>query len=148
MMEDVQGRHDDRSMAIDEVGIQGLRLPVRVNLSAQNPQATVGRYAMTVHLPHDRKGTHMSRMVALATEFKELSLDSFAELLHETRTRLDSERARIRIDLTYFLEKSAPVTHEASLMDYDVSIEGVTSQTHQQIWLSVTVPVTSLNATS
>jgi len=50
MMEDVQGRHDDRSLAIDEVGIAGLRLPLTVQLSA-TPQATVGRFAIRVHLP-------------------------------------------------------------------------------------------------
>jgi len=86
----------------------------------------------------------MSRMVALAMENLVVSYDSFGRLLTDTRQRLDSQRAYIRIDFTYFLEKLAPISQEKSWMDYEVSLEGEAGDDGVIQWLSVTVPVTSL----
>ena len=73
---DVQSCPDVRELAIDRVGIRGLRYPMRFADGADSPQATVGSFNVYVALPAQQKGTHMSRLVAVIDEMREsLSLD-------------------------------------------------------------------------
>jgi GTP cyclohydrolase I (EC 3.5.4.16) len=77
-IEDVQNRPDSRNMPINKVGIKDIRHPFTFVDKADNPQATVGTFTMSVNLPHHQKGTHMSRFVALLNEdCQQLSLPSF-----------------------------------------------------------------------
>ena len=64
---DVQSSQDLRNIPIDQVGIKDLRFPIRIQ-SQSGEQSTVARLTMTVFLPADQKGTHMSRFVALMEE--------------------------------------------------------------------------------
>ena len=61
---DVQSSVDKRNMPINQVGIKNLRLPICID-SAQGTQQTVADLMMTVSLPADQKGTHMSRFIEL-----------------------------------------------------------------------------------
>jgi GTP cyclohydrolase FolE2 len=65
---DVQSGHDDRKLAIDRVGIKGLRYPLSFSDGGGPLQMTVATCGVYVALPEDRKGTHMSRLVALLEE--------------------------------------------------------------------------------
>ena len=60
---DVQGRPDSRRMPINKVGIKDIFHPVRVRDRTGNDQHTIASFNMYVALPHDFKGTHMSRFV-------------------------------------------------------------------------------------
>ena len=62
-VEDVQARADTRQIAIDRVGVKDLRHPVRVKDRSAGEQHTVATFNMYVNLPHNFKGTHMSRFV-------------------------------------------------------------------------------------
>ena len=62
---DVQGSADSRQIAIDKVGIKGIRHPVRIRERSGGVQHTIARFEMTVSLPHHFKGTHMSRFVQI-----------------------------------------------------------------------------------
>src|SRR5699024_7970501 len=64
-IEDVQGRPDLRHLAINKVGIQDVRHPVRIKQRAGGDQQTVATFGMFVNLPHHFKGTHMSRFVEI-----------------------------------------------------------------------------------
>ena len=64
---DVQSSRDLRNLPINQVGIKDLRFPITLN-TAEGSQSTVARLIMTVFLPADQKGTHMSRFVALLTQ--------------------------------------------------------------------------------
>ena len=48
------------------------------------------------------------------------------------------------MELPYFLSKVAPISGVASLMDYQLVLEGSASESGQDIYLTVVVPVTSL----
>lgn len=63
-MPDVQGEPDRRKLAIDRVGVRGLRYPVLVQANGQ-AQPSVAEFELSVSLPAGQKGTHMSRFVAL-----------------------------------------------------------------------------------
>jgi len=100
---------------------------------------------MTVCLPHKFKGTHMSRFVEILNHReKEISVESFQEMLPEMLKRLNSEHGMIEMRFPYFVNKKAPVSKVESLMDYDVTFIGETGKTGTDMTLKVVVPVTSL----
>jgi GTP cyclohydrolase I len=82
--------------------------------------------------------------VALVQEHRDLSFERFQTLLALTRQRLDSPEAEISVTCIYFVEKKAPVSGEKSIMDYELTLRGISSDQGNRLWLSVKVPVTSL----
>src|ERR1700694_725316 len=83
-IEDVQGHADTRALAIDRVGVKDLFHPVRVRDRSGGEQHTVANFNMYVHLPHNFKGTHMSRFVEILHRGdREISVDSFGKMLEE-----------------------------------------------------------------
>jgi GTP cyclohydrolase I len=144
-IDDVQGRADSRCIAINKVGIKGILHPVRVRDRSQGGQHTIARFDMTVNLPHDFKGTHMSRFVEILNGHdREIGVESFKDMLREMVERLEAETGHIEMRFPYFVEKSAPVTGVRSLMDYQVSLLGEISHGRARTRLRVVVPVTSL----
>ena len=144
MVEDVQGRADTRRIPIDRVGIKDIRHPVRVRDRSDGEQHTIATFNMYVNLPHDFKGTHMSRFVEILHHEREISVDSFRGMLSEMTQRLDAEAGHIEMSFPYFVEKKAPVSGVESLMDYQASLIGEACKDRTDIWVRVVVPVTSL----
>ena len=62
---DVQNSEDTRSIAIDKVGIKDIRHPIKVRDRSGGDQHTIANFNMYVNLPHNFKGTHMSRFVQI-----------------------------------------------------------------------------------
>jgi GTP cyclohydrolase I len=83
-IEDVQSSKDTRQIAINKVGIKDIRHPVRVKDRSDGYQHTVANFNMYVNLPHNFKGTHMSRFVEILNAHdKEISVESFKGMLSE-----------------------------------------------------------------
>ncbi len=144
-IEDVQSSADTRRMPINKVGIKDIRHPVRVRDRSGGDQHTIANFNMYVNLPHNFKGTHMSRFVEILNEHeREISVQSFKHMLKEMTTRLEAESGHIEMSFPYFVNKAAPVSGVESLMDYDVSLIGEISHGEHQTTLKVVVPVTSL----
>jgi GTP cyclohydrolase I len=142
---DVQSSPDTRKLAIDRVGIKAIRHPARVRDRTGGVQHTVAMFNMYVHLPHNFKGTHMSRFVEILNGHeREISVESFETILREMIQRLDAECGRIEMSFPYFINKSAPVSGVQSLMDYDVTFVGEIEQGRYRFTMKVVVPVTSL----
>ena len=148
-MPDVQSRPDERRTAIDQVGIRGLRYPLLFADSDGAGRPTVATYNVYVALAADRKGTHMSRLVALldargATGQPPLSVVNFHQLLDTLVTLLDAPGGRFEIAFPFFVRKSAPVSGVESLLDYDARIVGELNDGLYLQTVSVAAPVTSL----
>lgn len=142
---DVQSSPDTRRIPIDKVGIKDIRHPIRVKDRSQGDQHTIARFNMYVELPHNFKGTHMSRFVEILNTHKyEISVESFSEMLLEMRQKLEADKGHIEMNFPYFINKSAPVSGVQSLMDYDVSLIGEVSGEKTIMTIKVVVPVTSL----
>jgi GTP cyclohydrolase IB len=142
---DVQGSADSRRIAIDKVGIKDIRHPVRVRDRNEGEQHTVATFNMYVYLPHNFKGTHMSRFVQILNSHeREISVGSFKEMLREMAERLESEAGHIEMRFPYFVNKRAPVTGVQSLLDYDVTFIGEIRKGRPVMYIKVVVPVTSL----
>ncbi len=142
---DVQASADTRQIAIDKVGIKDIRHPVRVRDRSDGEQHTIATFNMYVYLPHNFKGTHMSRFVQILNKHeKEIGVESFKEMLTEMAERLESEMGHIEMRFPYFVNKKAPISGVQSLLDYDVTFIGEISQGTPRMFIKVVVPVTSL----
>ena len=142
---DVQGSEDRRRLAIDKVGIKAIRHPVKVAERDGGVQHTVALFNMYVALPHQFKGTHMSRFVdILNAHEREISVPSFKQMLAEMVVRLEAQAGHVEMNFPYFINKAAPVSKVESLIDYDVSFIGDIKDGETSLTLKVVVPVTSL----
>jgi GTP cyclohydrolase I len=142
---DVQSSADTRRIAIDKVGIKDIRHPVRVKDRSEGEQHTVANFNMYVNLPHNFKGTHMSRFVEILNlHEREISVESFKVMLGEMTERLEAEAGHIEMSFPYFVNKTAPVSGVQSLLDYEVSFIGEIRDSEPQMKIKVVVPVTSL----
>lgn len=144
MIEDTQSLSDFRKIPINQVGIKNIQYPITVTNQTGRTQTTVGTFEMLVNLPHDQKGTHMSRFVEILNDHKDgISLASIHRIALQIKKQLESDSAFIKITFPYFLEKEAPVTGARSFMSYVISI-ACESGHSDRITLSVDVPVTTL----
>jgi GTP cyclohydrolase I len=142
---DVQNSADTRRLAINKVGIKDIRHPVRVRDRSGGEQHTIATFNMYVNLPHNFKGTHMSRFVEiLNVPGREISVDSFRDMLTEMTERLEAEAGHIEMTFMYFVTKAAPVSAVRSLMDYEVTFIGEIRDSRPTMNVKVVVPVTSL----
>jgi GTP cyclohydrolase I len=142
---DVQSSADTRRLAIDKVGIKAIRHPVRIAEKGGGVQHTIATFNMYVRLPHQFKGTHMSRFVEILNAHeREISVDSFKVMLREVVERLEAESGHVEMTFPYFVNKSAPVSGVQSLIDYDVTFVGEIERGRQTFTMKVVVPVTSL----
>ena len=142
---DVQNLADTRQIAINRVGIKSIRHPVRVLDRSGGVQHTVAIFNMYVSLPHNFKGTHMSRFVEiLNTREREISVENFPAMLREMARKLEAETGHIEMNFPYFINKAAPVSGVQSVIDYDVTLIGEICHGEIASTVKVVVPVTSL----
>ena len=95
-MRDVQNEPDFRNIPIHKVGIKNLRYPITVRDRRDGFQHTVATINMFVDLPHDYKGTHMSRFVEMLHVLKpEVSLKKFALILESMKQYLSAASAHL-----------------------------------------------------
>ena len=143
-MIDVQSQFDNRNIPINKVGVKNLRYPIVVMDRAQKEQHTIANVNMYVDLPHNFKGTHMSRFIEILNEHRGMvSIKSVRDILHEMKHRLHAETAHLEITFPYFIEKEAPITKSPGLMEYEATFQ-VSSDGIEDFILGVKVPITTL----
>ena len=118
---------------------------MRVKDRSTGEQHTVATFNMYVNLPHNFKGTHMSRFVEILHHEREISVDSFRAMLAEMTTRLDAEAGHIEMSFPV-LRHQARAGHRGREPD---GLPGLADRRDQRtarpaLWLKVVVPVTSL----
>lgn len=141
---DTQNQTDIRDIPIDKVGIKNLKYPITVKDRDGGVQHTVATVAMTVDLPKEFKGTHMSRFVEVLMNKKEIHIDSIFEILKEMQNKLHANSAHIELDFPYFKEKLAPVSRKPSLIDYRIKFHAVVNKNKKDVIMTVVVPVKTL----
>lgn len=142
---DVQGRADTRQLAINKVGIKDIRHPIIVKDRSEGVQHTIAQFDMYVFLPHQFKGTHMSRFVQILNDHeKEITVNSFKEMLKQMVDMLEADSGNIEMRFPYFVNKKAPISGVESLLDYDVTLIGEINNGVTSTRIKILVPVTSL----
>jgi len=147
-MTDTQNESDHRGLAINRVGIRDLRHPLRVRdaVDGATAQSTVATMALAVDLPAHLKGTHMSRFIeALNTSGDTLDLATPHLLPGRLLDLLPATRAHVEWDFPWFVEKSAPATGRAGLLDYQIKLAiDFNDDGSSSSQLTLSIPVTTL----
>jgi GTP cyclohydrolase IB len=141
---DIQKTADERNIAIDKVGVRGVKFPIAVLDRANERQHTIGNFTLTVDLPAEFKGTHMSRFLEVLNDCgREVSVQSLPKMLHHMTERLNAQRAHIEVTFPFFMVKKAPVTGKEGMMEFLCGFNAEGNGTFD-IELTVKVPVTTL----
>ncbi len=144
-MKDVQKERDMRNVAIDRVGVRNVCYPISVMDPDNGTQSTVASVSMSVLLPHDYRGTHMSRFIEILEKYKgKIAPSTLHHITESLRERLDADEASIELDFPYFMRKKAPVSGIESFMRYDIRLEGVCRQGDFDMIIGVGVHIQTL----
>ncbi|MBI3126096.1 MAG: GTP cyclohydrolase I FolE2 [Candidatus Tectomicrobia bacterium] len=141
---DVQGGSDFRNVKIDKVGVKDIRYPIVVRDRAKKSQHTVGTINMYVDLPHQFKGTHMSRFLEVLNEHRGVvGVEHVRGILAAILQRLDARTAHFEVSFPYFMERDAPVTGASGMMAYECGFDASAGAVDDFV-LSVKVNVATL----
>ena len=146
LLPDTQALPDLRRMPIQKVGVKGLRYPVAIRGRDGDARPTTATFTMTVGLPHDVKGTHMSRFVEILERPRPaFDLAGFRAMLDAMLERLEADEGAIEMRFPYFIRKAAPMSGVESLLDYDVVLIAERREGQRtDLTLRVVAAVTSL----
>lgn len=140
----MQKSRDTRNIPIDKVGVKDISYPIVVMDRKKKFQHTIARINMYVDLPHQFKGTHMSRFIEVLNSYREeIALDKLEVMLAEMKRMLGASTAHLEMEFPYFIEKRAPVSKAKSLMEYTCSFAATLAEDFDFV-LGIRVPVTSL----
>mgnify|MGYP005841432999 CR=1 FL=1 len=141
-MKDIQSLPDYRRINIKKVGVKNISYPITVLDKQKTLQHTVATVNMYVNLPHQFKGTHMSRFVEILNRFHgRIDLKSFHIILEEMKDKLKAEEAHMEIEFPYFLKKKdlkSPNT--VGISEYKCKMHGALDN-RDELSLLVQVPI-------
>jgi len=144
---DVQGLADQRGVTLNQVGVKNVEIPLQVIQKDGKLQTVQASATMSVGLPAEFKGTHMSRFVIQLSEWsqnKTFCLD-LREFLAEAKQRLEAPSAFVDLKFRYFIEKAAPVSGMSAPMAYECEFKGsLDEQDNYRLILRVVVPCATL----
>ena len=98
------------------MGIKNIQYPFRIRKKSNDYQHTIADIELSVKLPADSRGTHMSRFISVIEEVKD-NFDGKAakEILKNIVRVLECKTAYVKITFPYFLTKRAPESRESSI---------------------------------
>ncbi len=142
---DIQSTPDERQIAIDKVGVRRVKHPIHVRERGDGLQPALGEFSLTVDLPKEYKGTHMSRFLEVLGEHNhDLSPETIPLILAKLRERLKADRAYLEVRFNLFREKAAPVTGKTGMMGYDCGFTASAGPEGDRFGLNLVVPVATL----
>jgi len=141
---DTQSARDERHIAIQRVGVRGVRYPIQLRIEGAIVP-TVADWSLDVALPAEQKGTHMSRFVAWLDALEApLDAPALRAGLQAMLERLHAHEGRIEARFPFFLRKRAPVSGVASLLEYQGRWIAEARGGVSALWAEAVVPVKSL----
>jgi GTP cyclohydrolase I len=142
---DIQNEADQRGIELDEVGIAGLRYPLAFD-DGETRQDGIADVGITVRLPAQRRGTHMSRMVEIAHEqLRTLDPRTLPVTLKSAADRLDADSVALGIALPFATRVISPATGTESWQTHELRVSGqFEARAGTTVVTTVTSEVTSL----
>lgn len=145
MLADVQTQPDERGIALGRAGVADLRLPTKFVDRDGSTQATVATASAWAAVPANQRGTHMSRLVTLLGELRqELQLATLPEWLAKLATQMQADPVGVKLVLPLFVERQAPISKQASWLDYQAEINAEYTGKQATLSVAVIVPVKML----
>jgi GTP cyclohydrolase I len=144
-LHDKQSERDHRRIRIDKVGVRGLRFPIQIRDKAHELQNTVATIGMYVDLPHEFKGTHMSRFIEVLNAHGDVvHVDNITDILQEMQKKLNATTSHLEMEFPFFLTKKAPASGREGVMDYTAKFEAEANGQEIDFILMVKANVTTL----
>jgi GTP cyclohydrolase I len=145
ILPDIQAGAEERGVALDDVGISGLRYPLIAERADGSRQPTIGEAQLAVALDAQTRGTHMSRFVEALHEQREaVSPASVLTMARDLAARLDANEATIRLAFPLFVPRKAPVTGQEALLGIDCVLVARVGEKSAEVRVGARLPVTSL----
>jgi GTP cyclohydrolase I len=145
VMHDKQSEPDYRKVRIDKVGVRGLRFPIQIRDKERTLQNTIATIGLFVDLPHEFKGTHMSRFIEVLNSHGHIvHVENIPDILHAMQAKLKSAVAHLEMEFPFFLVKKAPVSGMESVMDYTARFDATAAGPEIDFVLTVKAGVTTL----
>ena len=144
-MKDMQNTADHRNLSLNKVGVKNIHYPVKILDKADRHQHTSAELDLYVNLPHHFKGTHMSRFIEVFhAHSHDIRMSNFHQMLEKIRQALQAEIAHGEIRFPFFMEKTAPVSGQASIMKYNCKFVGEKAADRREFYVGIEVPVLTL----
>ena len=145
-LKDIQNLNDTRGIDIQKVGVNDVEIPLIIQRKNEANQVVSAKARMSVSLPKDYKGTHMSRFMEVINDWRAKNLlgIDIKGILQDFQKKLDAQSAHVRFVFKYFIKKEAPISKSVSVMGYECSFEGNLTDENYEFKLGVKVPVTTL----
>lgn len=145
-LKDIQNQSDKRGIDIQKVGVNGVEVPLIIERKNAKNQVVSAKARLSVTLPHNYRGTHMSRFIEVLSDYSKRNLlgVDIKGLLCDVRNRLESQSAHVKFEFKYFINKKAPVSEMEFPVGYDCSFQGDLDGDNYKFILGVKVPVTTL----
>ena len=133
-LKDIQNSKDHRGIDIQSVGVRDVEVPLIIQRKNDREQVVSAKAKMSVSLPKEYRGTHMSRFIEILCEWGQRNLlgVDIEGCLQEMKTRLEAKSAKVKFEFKYFMEKQAPLSKLSSPMGYKCSFEGVLADCEQR----------------
>ncbi len=144
---DVQSHADARGIALHKVGVKNVEVPIYVLQKDGRTQMVAASITISVDLPAEQKGTHMSRFVIQLAEksTSKAFCYNLRDFLRETQQRLKSNTAHIEMNFRYFIHKEAPVTKIPAPVAYQCSFgASLTGEEDYKFVLGLEMPIATL----
>ena len=141
-MIDVQNQADNRNIKIQQTGVSGVYLPMIIF-----NQNVLARIKFTVALSEKIRGTHMSRLSEILTDYTNTPTEIFdiKKILSDALEQLETDFAAIEIAFKFFVEKTAPISARKSLLDIDCKFNAeLEKNSDMKFKLALKIPFTSL----
>lgn len=123
---DVQESGDTRGVALDDVGVAGMTLPVTVLGPTGAQQASIASAELSVALDATVRGTHMSRLIEEAASLSALTPMSVVVLSEALCERLNATASHVLFRFPLFVERPAPDTGRSAPHRYEAWLRAKT----------------------
>lgn len=148
MIKDVQNSIDKRNIPLQKVGVKNVETLLNIERKgSKTSQKVYAKAKMSVYLPSNYKGTHMSRFIEILEDYRKKNLIGvdIKKMLEDMKIRLESKSAYLKFDFKYFVKKKAPKSALEALMCYDCYFEGTLDESdNYKFYLGIKIPLTTL----
>ena len=123
-MKDVQKEPDSRNIQIDRVGVKGVSYPIIALDHNNKTQSTIAQVSMSVMLPREYRGTHMSRFIETLEEYHgRVSPHNLEAVTSRLCEKLHASESSVSFSFPYYFRKKAPVSGIESFSKCDITLQ-------------------------
>mgnify|MGYP003297662419 CR=1 FL=1 len=106
LLKDIQNLEDNRGIDIQKVGVKDVEIPLIIQRKNESNQIVSAKARMSVDLPRNYKGTHMSRFMEVLNDWrsKDLLGVDIKGILKDFQKKLEAQSAHVKFNFKYFIK--------------------------------------------